>query len=187
MGSLSSLLQWSCSYLYKAAMTAQFPHSYKNSNPPNPTYPSFCTPCTQFILLFPLWRAAGCANQFPQSLGLFSAGWFWFSAAELLLHPWLLSRSLWMLTPHPAVPKETSCMLARGSHLWTPFPALHLGQWFCCDSCKYWHLPRTCLCAFIPCWKDLMFFFWLRLDFFPHSFLLHSLSLKSLEERKPLL
>lgn len=76
MGSLSSLLQWSCSYLYKAAMTAQFPHSYKNSNPPNPTYPSFCTPCTQFILLFPLWRAAGCANQFPQSLGLFRLAGF---------------------------------------------------------------------------------------------------------------
>lgn len=70
------------------------------------------------------------------------------------------------LTPHPAVPKESLCMVARGSLLWIPFPALPLGQQFCCDSCKYWHLPRTCLCAFIPRWKDLMFSFWVCLDFF---------------------
>lgn len=70
------------------------------------------------------------------------------------------------LTPHPAVPNESLSMVPRGSLPWIPFPALPLGQQFCCDSCKYWHLPRTCFCAFIPCWKDLMFFFWVCLDFF---------------------
>lgn len=149
-------------------MTSQFPHSSVNYNSSTPPHPSlwYSHPAPFFILLCPLRRAAGCENQFTQSLELFSAGWFWVSLAELSLHPWLLSQSLWMADPTPCRPKETLCTVARGSLLWIPFPALPLGQQFCCDSCKYWHLPRTCLCAFIPCWKDLMFFFWVCLDFF---------------------
>lgn len=139
-------------------MTAQFPQSDENCTPqPHPVPRSVVTS------LHPIHLAL--LNQF-RGQGCSVVGGF---GSELqschYIHGSCLSHCAG-LTPHPAVPKESLCRVARGSLLWIPFAALPLGQQFCCDSCKYWHLPRTCLCAFTPCWKDLMFFFWLRLDFF---------------------
>lgn len=71
----------------------------------------------------------------------------------------------WWLTLHPAEQKETLCMVARRSLLWILFSALSLGRQFYHDSCKYWHLPGTRLCAFNLWWKGLMLFFWVCMDF----------------------
>lgn len=92
----------------------------------------------------------------------------------------------WWLTLHPAVQKESLCMVSRRSLFWIPFSALPLGQQFYYDSCKYWHLPGTCLCVFIPHWKGLMFFFWICLDFFLALFFYPAFLWRARKKENPL-
>ena len=160
----------SCSCLYDAWL----PCSDGNCIPPNLPYHLFwCShhgygyPAPDWSLFALLGELLALQINSSRDWGFSVMGLFFGSALQDCYH---ISGSClshcWWLILHPAAQKESLCMVSRRSLFWIPFSALPLAQQFYHDSCKYWHLPGTRLCAFVPHREDLMFFFWVCLDFF---------------------
>lgn len=154
-------------------MTTRLPHSDGDCVPPNPPYhlfwyshPDYGDPAANLSCFGLLGELLALQINSSRDWGFSVVAFFGSALQDCHYISGSCLSHCWWLTLHPAVQKESLCMVSRRSLFWIPFSALPLGQQFYHDSCKYWHLPGTCLCAFIPHWKGLMFFFWVCPDFF---------------------
>lgn len=154
-------------------MVAWLPHSDGDYIPPDSPYHLFCYSHPDYGDLAPnlscfslLVELLALQINSSRDWGSLVAAFFGSALQDCHYSSGSCPSHCWWLTLHLALQKEILCMVSRRSFFWIPFSALPLGQQFYHDSCKYWHLPGTCLCTLIPHWNGLTFFFWICLDFF---------------------